>query len=411
MMKRILSLSLLLVVVCLALVGCGKSDIEKSKEYIEENDLVNNNPKLTLSFCLVTDSKLNVAALSTMENQFNALLEISHNTHLDFINLTTAEYASYLESKLEAVKDARENDDGSDADDIVLGNAFPEVKDTQFDILLITSFDMLIDLVNDGHIYELTDFLESTKYRNIKNYVTESFLTEAQLDERSFAIPNCTLMGEYTYLLVDKAAAAKYGYFIESDFTDWESTAELRAAIEEAGDYTFTSDEDPNAPVRLVKGNYETRATFGSNVYSYVEKTPSANRSVIFNSMLAISAYSVNPDRAMQILYAINSVPEYRTMLQYGVLNTTYNLKNGVVEIPANAPYTYTVNPYYVGNLFALYPCKDLGQTAALMEGWKLQNNELTFTDDLPAYTLPESVLPETPETTTPPTTSAPEAE
>lgn len=398
---------------CLAFAGCGKTNLEKSKEYIENNQLENKNPKITLSFCLVTDEKLNVAALSTMENQFNALLEISHNTHLDFINLTTAEYASALEAKLAAVEAAREADDGSDSDDIVLGNAFPEVKDTQFDILLVTSFAMLTDLIDDGRLYELTDFLESTKYRNIKNFVTESFLTAAQLGDknRSFAIPNCTLMGEYEYLLVSKAAASKYGYFSSSDFTDWESTAALRESIAAEGTYTFADPYDASAPVRLVKGNYEKRADFGSDAYWYVEKTPSADRSEVFKSMFAISAYSIDPDRAMQVLYAINSVPEYRTMLQYGVPNATYDIKNGVVELPDNAPYSYTIDPYYAGNFFALYPCKDLGQTAALMAGWKLQNSELSFVDDLPSYTPPAPVEPETPPVTTPPASSAPAAE
>jgi hypothetical protein len=389
MMKRILSLSLLLVLVCFAFVGCGKSELDKSKDYVENNQLVNNNPKLTLSFCLVTDTKLNVAALSTMENQFNALLEISHNTHLDFINLTTAEYASALEAKLAAVEAARDADDGSDSDDILLGNTFPEVKDTQFDILLITSFDMLTDLIDDGRLYELTDFLASTKFRNIKNYITESFLTEAKLDGRSFAIPNCTLMGKYEYLLVDKNAAAKYGYFSDRDFTDWESTAELREAIKAEGTYTFADPYEVGAPVRLVKGNYELRESFGSGSYWYIEKNPVGNRSDIFDSMFAISAYSIDPDRAMQVLYAINSIPEYRTMLQYGVPNATYSLKDGVVELPANAPYAYSVSADYTGNFFALYPCKDRGQTAKLMAGWKLQNDALTFVDDLPEYTPP----------------------
>ena len=405
MMKRILSLSLLLAMVCLLLVGCGKTDLDKSKDYIENNQLVNENPKLTLTFCLVTDEKINVAALSTMENQFNALLEISHNTHLDFINLTKAEYASYLESKFDAVEAAREADDGSSADDIVLGNAFPEVKDTQFDILLITGFDMLTDLIDAGRLYELTDMLKSTKYRNIKNYITESFLTAAQLgdENRTFAIPNCKLMGEYTYLLVDKTAAAKYGYFIASDFTDWDSTAELRASIEAAGD-------NVSDYVRLVNGNYEMRSTFGENDYWYVAETPSASRSDIFDSMLAISAYSINPDRAMQVLYAINSNPQYRTMLQYGVVNTTYRVENNKVVIPTNVPYSYEVDSYYIGNFFALYPCEALGQTATLMEGWKIQNNDLTFIDDLPEYAPPAVETPETNGATTT-TTGEPAAE
>ena len=395
MMKRVLSLSLLLAMVCLVLVGCGKTELQKSQEYIENNELINENPKVTLSFCLVTDTKLNVAALSTMENQFNALLEVSHNTHLDFVNLTTAEYASYLESKFEAVEAAREADDGSDADDIVLGNAFPEVKDTQFDILLITSFDMLTDLIDEGRLYELSDMLKSTKYRNIKNYVTESFLEAAKLDDRTFAISNCTLQGEYTYLLVDKAEAAKYGYFIASDFTDWESTADLRASVEAAGGNVADV-------VRLVEGNYEMRSTFSADDYWYVEETPTADRSIVFESMFAISAYSINPDRAMQVLYAINSNPDYRTMLRYGVLNTTYRVVNGVVQIPENIPYSYAGSTLYSGNFFALYPCAELGETAALMAGWKIQNSELIFIDDLPEYIPPKAdTTPTTPPATT----------
>ena len=414
MMKRILSLALLLVTVSLLLVGCGKTDLEKSKDYIENNKLVNNNPKLTLSFCLVTEQKLDVAALSTMENLLNEKLEISYNTHLDFINLTSAEYESYLYSKLQAVEDAREDDDG-EGSDTLLGNEFPEVKDTQFDILLVTSFEMLTDLIDDGRLYELTNFMASTKYRNLKNYVTASFLEAAKLgeDERTFAIPNCTLLGEYTYMVVNKAAAAKFGYFLASDLTNWESTESLRAQIQAAGDYTFSADPyDVNAPVRLVKGNYEMRDSFGADNYWYVESDPTANRSEIFNSMLAISAYTVNADRAMQIVYALNSDPELRTMLRYGVKNTTYELKDGVVTIKTGADYTYDANDYYTGNIFALYPCSDRGQTAALMAGWKVQNDALTFVDNLPSYTPPAPVEPSTPPaTTTAPTTTPPAAE
>ncbi len=432
MMKRILSLLLLGAMLCLALASCGKSDLDKSKEFIENNKLPNTNPRETLTFTLVTDTPIDQRSLAAMQTAFNAIIDISHKTNLEFINITTAEYATYLNEKFAAVESARAEAEGEeDAEETITpDNQYPLVKDTQFDIFLITSYDMLKSLLKDGNsaltadrVYDMTAFLADPDYRDIKNHMTESFIKGSQVafhtqtvnaegepdgapdvTYKYFGIPNCTVRGEYTYLLVDEAVAKHYGYLAADGhgITDWASTEALRKAITDDGGYDYSDltalVTDPAAPVRLVTGQYADRTTF-SGCYWYVEEKPTVNASELMESMLAISAYSVNPERAMQILYEINTNSELRTILQYGIPNATYTFANGVVTLKGDSGYTYTVDAKYAGNLFALYPCTDKGETAEIMADWKRQNADITVISDLaPIVISVEKAEEETPE-------------
>ena len=387
MMKRIFSLLLLVSMLCLALASCGETDLDKSKEYLEKNPLVDSNPKETLTFCLVTDTAIDNAALLAMQASFNKLLEVSDRTHLQFVNWTTAEYAAKLNEKLAAVKAARESATAGGTATPSKKNEYPRVLDTQFDIILVTSYEMLTSLIQSEQIADLTDLMDKKYYGLLKNDgVTASFLTSAKVDGKTYGVPNCNVLGEYTYLLVDKAYAEHYGYLISTDFTDWESTAALRAAIEAApaeGAYHYDFAEDPydvDAPVRLVKGSYADRTVYGSGCYLYVEEKPIVNKSELFKSMLAVSSYSVDVSRAMEIIYEINTDKALRTILEYGVENTTYELNNGIVTLKDNSAYAYAVNPLYTGNVFALYPT---AATKDLVAGWRIHNAEITFVDDI----------------------------
>ncbi len=387
MMKRILSLLLLAVMLCLALASCGETDLDKSKDYLKNNPLVDNNPKETLTFCLVTDTAIDNAALLAMQAAFNKVLEVSDRTHLQFVNWTTAEYETKLNEKLAAVKAARESATSGGTTTPIKSNEYPRVLDTQFDIILVTSYEMMASLIASEQVADLTELMEKKYYGLLKNEgVTASFLTSAELDGKTYGVPNCNVLGEYTYLLVDKAYAEHYGYLTSNPFTDWESTEALRSSIKNASSesdfhYSFTEDQyDVNAPVRLVKGSYADRTTYGAEYYLYVEETPIVDKSELFKSMLAVSSYSIDVARAMEIIYEINTDKTLRTILEYGIENDTYDLENGIVTLNDTSAYKYAVNPLYTGNVFALYPT---AATKNLVDDWKKHNSEITFVDDI----------------------------
>lgn len=390
MMKRILGMLLLTCMLCLVLAGCGESDLDKSKDYINQNKPTAENPKITLSFYLVTDTLLETKSLAQMQSAFNAITETQFKTHVEFINVTASEYEATLASELNRVEDAIESGSqgGSGSGNEI--TEYPRVKDTQMDIVLITSFDQLSDMIEKQQVLDLTSYIESTTYRMIKSTVTEPVLYGAALGGKYYAIPNAHVMGEYTYLLVDKNVAADY-YYREGDITDWESTKGLRDKLTAAEVYDYSSDTpcyDVNAPVRLVKGQYADRVSYADGNYLYIESQPTVKKSEIFSSAFAISSYTVSAERAMQVLYAINTNKTLRTILQYGVAGTTYLLEDGVVTLKNDSGYVYDINSLYTGSIFALYPCADKSETAEKMAEWKKQTDELIVENDIVALTV-----------------------
>ncbi len=396
MFKKVFSMLLLVSMLCLALASCGDTDLEKSREYLKNNTLKDKNPRETLTFCLVTDTALDNASLLAMQASFNKVLEGSDKTHLQFVNWTTAEYEAKLAEKLADVKAKREAEGVGTAGGSTAANEYPLVLDTQFDIILITSHEMLSSLIEAEQVVDLTEMMDKKYYGLFKNEgIPSSFLLNAKLDDKTYGIPNCRVLGEYTYLVVNKSYAEYFGYFYEGEFTDWESTEALRASIaastDDAFKYTFTDDAyDVNAPVRLVKGDYAYRNELQalSGYYWYIDEVPTVNRSELFTSMFAVSSYSVDAARAMEVIYEINTRKSLRTILEYGIQNDTYELENGIVKVESESAYTYQANPLYTGNIFALYPTEE---TKGLVDGWKIHNSQLVFVDDLiPAEPAPE---------------------
>lgn len=105
MMKRVFAVLLLVCIFCLALAGCGKTDLEKSEDYMQSHPL--EEKKLySISFCLVSDAAIDPVVLTGMQAEFNRYTEANYNIHVEFVNKTAAEYAAWLETKFTSVEAA-----------------------------------------------------------------------------------------------------------------------------------------------------------------------------------------------------------------------------------------------------------------------------------------------------------------
>ena len=105
MLKRVIAVLLLGCMLCLALAGCGKTDLQKSQEYMDEHPLVQK--KLySVSFCLVSDAAIDPVVLSAMQSEFNHYTETNYSIHVEFTNVLAADYADWLEAKFAAVEEA-----------------------------------------------------------------------------------------------------------------------------------------------------------------------------------------------------------------------------------------------------------------------------------------------------------------
>ncbi|MBO4283660.1 MAG: hypothetical protein J5958_03450 [Clostridia bacterium] len=105
MMKRVFAVLLLGLMLCLLLVGCGKTDLDKSRDYMESHPQSSKN-LYSVSFCLVSDDLIDQTALAGMQESFNRYTEANYGIHVEFVNKTAAEYAEWLEAKFTTVEEA-----------------------------------------------------------------------------------------------------------------------------------------------------------------------------------------------------------------------------------------------------------------------------------------------------------------
>lgn len=425
MIKRIFAALLLGCLFCLALAGCGKTDLQKSQEYMDNHPL--NEKKLySVSFCLVSDDAINPVVLSGMQAEFNRYTEANYNIHVEFVNKTAAEYGAWLEQKFTAVETARaarlaaeaagnaangetggtsaSGASGSLGSDI--RDVYPEIGEDQFDLIYIADYDMLFSLVGKGRLRDLTDELTGKDYRLIKTYMTEKFFNQATLNGKIFAVPNCRVMANYKYMCVNVEKAKYYNHPFENTITDYSSTSMMRAAME----YDSLNPDD-YIKQNLI-GDYAARYTLAETdadgnpawwVYgSADDQIPVINQSDLMQGMLAVTSYAFVDDGgtkstaeddfcpAVKILYAIDTVPALHTVLQYGAPTLTYNLKTissgdkkvTVVEKITGTEYSYDVDPKYTGNYLSLYPTEEEYENDT-MEQIRLQNNETAIKADI----------------------------
>ncbi len=127
----------------------------------------------------------------------------------------------------------------------------------------------------------------------------------------------------------------------------------------------ITTDPSVKTTVKIVKGGYELKEKYESEGYTVlVAESPRATEEDIFGSMFGIGAYTSDESRSMEIIAYINTNPELRNLLQYGVENVNYVL-NTYVDETDGKEYSYVTptenNAYHMdinktGNVFIAYP-------------------------------------------------------
>ncbi|MCJ8012120.1 ABC transporter substrate-binding protein [Paenibacillus sp. KQZ6P-2] len=77
-------------------------------------------------------------------------------------------------------------------------------------------------------------------------------------------------------------------------------------------------------------------------------------------SMMAISSYSKNPERAMMFLNLLNTDPKLRNMIQYGLEGTHYKkLEDPYIEDLPRMQESYAMPGFALGNMYLTYLHKD----------------------------------------------------
>lgn len=133
-----------------------------------------------------------------------------------------------------------------------------------------------------------------------------------------------------------------------------------------------TLEEDQKFAVGFVKGNEYDISKYADEYEIIVCETPRFTSKNVYDSMFGVSAFSkTNVDRNMEIITAINTNPQIRNILQYGIEGVNYEIddKTGMLS-RLNDKYLMDVNK--TGNVFIAHP--EEGITPELMEMAKKQN-------------------------------------
>lgn len=409
----------------LMLAGCGSGQETDASQITS-----NTRDTVSISFWIVTEDETTDAAKAAVQDAFNAITETKYSTRVEFVFCTEDEYKAKLDAKFDQIDSkpaglARPKDEQKVVvdEDGVTSPYFAPVWDYQMDILLITGKDMLDEYVADGRLLSLNDSLNNT-YNKITKYIYNDILNNAKVDGSWYAVPNNHMIGEYTFMLVNKEMAQRY-YYNESDFTSFgadTAAAELIDLIAQNEDLTeiapmlgmedyplvrywtqgnadksvittmyptlntqlgagvtavnlFSPDQksyrsfmtqmfyckengyfatnQEKFGVGIVNGDYSVYQQYGDDYYISILDYPRLEEEELFSSMFAVSAYTANQGRCMEIITALTCDTELRNILQYGVEGVHYELEDGLVE---RKNHDYMMNINYTGNVFMAYP-------------------------------------------------------
>lgn len=226
MKKRLLCLLLGLAMILLpALTACSPSEDEEPES--GSSAPVN---ATTLTMWVVCEEEVDPSVAEAINNKINALCRAKYKTELEISFLTEDVYEETLRAEIEAYIALKEQEEASKPEDEEETEAiqevetnkdgleqdkYPETMPHQVDIIYIAGEDMYLDFVKNGWLADLESELTNAS-KKIKEYISTTLLSAVEMDGATYAIPNNNIIGEYTYMLLNKELMDKYsqqGYF------------------------------------------------------------------------------------------------------------------------------------------------------------------------------------------------------
>ena len=139
---------------------------------------------------------------------------------------------------------------------------------------------------------------------------------------------------------------------------------ETKVYYENTADY-ITNDASAPSAARVVKGTASDKAALEAQGYTVLTvAAPRIADEDVFDSMFAIGAITRDKSRNLEIIAMLNTEPEIRNLLQYGIEGVNYTLKT-VHDAQGNelgvyaemkADNAYVMDIAKTGNMFVAYP-------------------------------------------------------
>ncbi len=391
-MKKLLSLLLCIVFVCIALVGCAEDVIgEYLPNYNTGN--VTDDQIEKLNFYIITGDNTSPEAKITVPQNINSYIKEKYLIELNIKYYTETEYADALYAALDNSTEAERPD-----------------------IILLNSKDMFDNLYSQDTLVALNSYYESRDFRSINTIVDDVLLeASAVIDTDTnastyYTVPNNHVIDEYRYIVIDKGMAMHTLHFNKAEISAMTTAAsleELKAAIANYYvEYVNNAATDSETAayidqyVQIVAGDYDARTDLANDAnganFVNINSYPNATKDEAFLSAFAIVKHlddvgtKTETERAildnhyskcMQIIYALNTDAQLKNMLQYGYVGTNYkfikNEKNentNYIELIKNAEVIYEMNNAHTGNMFISYYCSENGWDETVHNNYLRQN-------------------------------------
>lgn len=479
---KFLAILLCLVTVLSVFAGCQNKEVDEE----ELNEEQSARTTVSINMWVVTENKVSAETEALVEAAFNDVTKARFTTYVDLVFVTEAEYNKLLDEKFadieQAKKDAEEeekrlkeearslkaagittlpvttvNPEETAPEETVLNEygvvelKYPAIKDNQLDIVVVLGRERLEELVAKSYLTDISEYVSDTGLsKALNDYINPVFMNHtkqgvsATAAGKTYAIPNNHVIGEYTYLLINKEMAAKY-YIHENAISDFnnclsfiediknnETIAPVKAPFDDyltlfwgsdiaSGNFSvlastypltakqvgfpkssdssnvqlpindvfttkhtdhlirmlnfaqngyFAKNDSEEFGVGVVKGDYELRFDYEDKYIVKVIKNPVATESELYESMFAVTSFSADVRRSMEVITLLNTTSELRNILQYGVADVHYILNDdGKVERLNN---DYMLDIEKTGNVFMAYP--EEGMSLKAWEYGKTQN-------------------------------------
>lgn len=187
-----------------------------------------------------------------------------------------------------------------------------------------------------------------------------------------------SVMLGYESLFEDEAFVEDYLKLNEFRFKDYlrrENETRTKAAVKFMnGDATVMSKKDAEGVICYTDEN-------GEEYYPIIVGYPTATTEDIYGNMFGVCSMARDVSRSMEIITYLNTNPDFRNLLQYGVEGVDYKIikddEGNFLQIDTSETNTgYKMNIWATGNTFIAYPDTEAGLDIHVWENGKVQNRD-----------------------------------
>ena len=359
MNKRLIALFLCLVMMLsVFLSGCAQDSEEDAKNELEEAKVASN---MTLTMWIVSESPVSESIRADVTKAINALTKAKYKTQLEIYYLSEDEYFEKLTDAMEAYAQTKKEQNaekpvetdtngeevGTTIEEIITDengmyrDNYPLVLENQVDIiyigdvkdgegnLLMSGQQMYNALRADNWLSALDEAIKGDA-KKIKEFVSPTLLSAVQENGVTYAIPNNNVIGQYTYMCLNKEMMDRYslqGHLTRGSITSF-ANEYVYQFLNQISIYEEKLNADPTYEVLPVDATYEECLAFLAYYWNVDTEDYSINSNEF--SIFGTPLFDTQPNRGQNAVGVQSLLENEEFVSHYLTLNEFRMDKNNV---------------------------------------------------------------------------------